>query len=155
MRVGPCVQFILQNLFFSTASRGGLPAEVLEEVSTALARAGGPQLLEVRTRKWTMELAREVGESIAGLQYAAYLRLLWAGSPLEARAADVGLALGVAGHVAKDIATHDPRIATLTPGDASALVAWARSQADVLRNEKLPCLDATLKYIDAILQPRS
>lgn len=155
MRVGPCVQFILQNLFFTTASRAGATTDVLEEVATALARAGGPQLLEVRTRKWTMELAREVGESIAGLQYAAYLRLLWAGTPLEARAHDLGVALGVAGHVAKDVATSDPRIATLTPSDASALLEWARAQADVLRNEKLPCLDATLKYIDAILQPRS
>lgn len=150
-RTGPCVQFILQNLFFATATNAGVSVETLNDVALSLARAGGPQLLEVRTRQWTAELARIVGESIAGLQYAAYLRLLWAGTPLEARAIEVGTALGVAGHVARDLATDDPRISTLPPSDASQVIAWAREQADVLRRENLPCLDATLRYIDPIL----
>jgi hypothetical protein len=150
-RTGPCVQFILQNLFFATATRSGVPLERVADVAMCLARAGGPQLIEVRTRQWTAELARVVGESIAGLQYAAYLQLLWAGTPLEERAVAIGTALGVAGHVAKDLETADPRIVSLPPSDAHSVVAWAREQADVLRRENLPCLDATLRYIDPIL----
>jgi len=150
-RTGPCVQFILQNLFFATATRSNVAPNVALEVAMCLARAGGPQLLEVRTRQWTAELARVVGESIAGLQYAAYLQLLWAGTPLESRAVEIGTALGVAGHVAKDLATDDPRISSLPPSDADSVIAWAREQADVLRRENLPCLDATLRYIDPIL----
>lgn len=150
-RTGPCVQFILQNLFFATASRSNVGCDVLESVSCVLARAGGPQLLEVRTRTWTAELARLVGESIAGLQYSAYLRLLWAGTALEPRAEHIGCALGVAGHVAKDLSTHDPRICSLPADDVATIVAWARRQADALRKENLACLDATLRYIDPIL----
>jgi hypothetical protein len=151
-RTGPCVQFILQNLFFATAARADVRPERLEEVTASLARAGGPQLLEVRTHAWTADLARTVGESIAGLQYAAYLRLLWADTPLEERAMRVGMALGVAGHVAKDLLTHDPRIASLPPAQASALVDWAREQTDALRKEQLACLGPMLRYIDPILE---
>ena len=152
VRTGPCVQFILQNLFFSTALRAQVKADVLDEVVALLARAGGPQLLEVRTRRWTMDLARAVGESIAGLQYAAYLRFLWADTTLESRARAVGLALGVAGHVAKDVATKDPRVASLPRSSARELVAWAKAQADALRKENLACLTPMLRYIDPILQ---
>jgi len=150
-RTGPCVQFILQNLFFATATHADVPASTLDQVTAALARAGGPQLIEVRTRSWTAELTRLVGESIAGLQYAAYLRLLWAGTSLEARACSIGMALGVAGHVAKDLLTHDPRTETLPPAQAEEVIAWARGQAEALRREKLACLEPTLRYIDPIL----
>lgn len=151
LRTAPCVQFILQNLFVATLGRARLLPSVIEDVGTTLARASGPQLLEVRTRQWTIDLARVVGESIAGMQYAAYMRLLWHGSPLEPRAHEIGCALGIAGHVAKDIATKDPRITTLTSEDAAALVTWAREHAEALRKARLECLDATLRYIDPIL----
>jgi hypothetical protein len=154
-RTGPCVQFVLQNLFFATALRSGISCAALEEVAGTLARAGGPQLIEVRTRQWTAALARLVGESIAGLQYAAYLRLLWDGTWLEGRASDVGMALGVAGHVAKDLLTQDPRTATLSPDQAAEVVAWAKEQADSLRREGLACLEATLRHIDPILERAS
>lgn len=151
-RTGPCVQFILQNLFFATAAGAQLATATLERITVLLAQAGGPQLLEVRTQRWSAELARTVGESIAGLQYAAYMRLLWAETPLELRAESVGRALGVAGHIAKDIATGDPRFFSLTPECAREIVDWARAHAAALRREELQCLEPTLRYIEPILQ---
>jgi hypothetical protein len=151
-RDGPCAQFMLQNLFFSSAAAGGVSHAVLHRVARDLVRAAGPQLVELRTTSWTLELARRVGEAIAGLQYAAYLQLLWAGTELEARAYPLGQALGVAGHVAKDVESRDRRALSL-PADAFAdLVAWARAQADVVRAERMECLDATLRYVDPILE---
>lgn len=155
VRTGPCVQFILQNLFFSTAAGAAVTPTVLQSVAADLARAAGPQLLEVRTREWTAEGTRRVAEAIAGLQYCAYLRLLWAGTALEACAPSVGIALGVACHVARDLATSDPRMATLSPTHALEIVTWAREQADVLRKENLACLNATLRHLDPILTPAS
>ena len=150
-RTGPCVQFVLQNLFFAAALRSGVSCAVLDEVISTLARASGPQLIEVRTRQWTAELTRLVAESIAGLQYAAYLRLLWDGTPLEARAREIGMSLGVANHVAKDLLTQDPRCATLSPEHTAEVVAWAREHAETLRREGLACLEATLRHVDPIL----
>ncbi|HSQ62601.1 MAG TPA: hypothetical protein VLM85_05285, partial [Polyangiaceae bacterium] len=154
-RTGPCVQLVLQNLFFATALRSGVSCAVLDEVAGTLARASGPQLIEVRTRQWTAELTRLVAESISGLRYAAYLRLLWEGTPLEARAREIGMSLGVANHVAKDLLTQDPRTATLSPEHAAEVVAWAREHAETLRREGLECLRATLRHIDPVLSHAS
>ncbi|WNZ62436.1 class I SAM-dependent methyltransferase [Myxococcus sp. MxC21-1] len=85
IRVGPCVQFILQNLAFATlcGAQAQLPGPVLEEAVRTLAVAAGPQALEVRASDWTAPLFRQVAEGIAGQQWAAYLRVLWAGTVLE------------------------------------------------------------------------
>lgn len=151
-RDGPCAQFILQNLFFASAARGQLPAASLGAITTQLAQAAGPQMLELRTTTWTFEIAQRVGDAIAGLQYAAYLKLLWAGTPLEDRANAVGRALGIAGHVAKDVATSDRRALSLSPSDFAKLIDWAKESANIVRAEHLACLDATLRFIDPILQ---
>ena len=67
-----------------------------------LAQGAGPQGLEVRTLEWTAPVFRQVAEGLAGQQWAAYLRLLWAGTPLAERSG-AGHGLGIAAHVAEDI----------------------------------------------------
>jgi hypothetical protein len=153
LRVGPCVQFLLQNLAFATLAGedARVPAPVLAEASRTLALAAGPQALEVRARQWTAPLFRQVAEGIAGQQWAAYLRVLWAGTLLESRAAAAGRALGVAAHVVEDIRSRDVRFVGLTPGDRNEVVAWAREATESLRRQDLRCLDAALRRIEPIL----
>lgn len=150
LRVGPCVQFLLQNLAFATLAGedARVPGRVLAEASRTLALAAGPQALEVRTQEWTAPLFRQVAEGIAGQQWAAYLRVLWAGTLLEPRAPAAGRALGVAAHVVEDIRTHDVRFTRLPPRDRNEVVAWAREAAEALRQHDLRCLDAALRRIE-------
>src|SRR6266704_4608989 len=75
-RLGPCVQFILQNLFFHVLAEADLPTQTLSSVTRELAVAAGPQLIEVRTRQWTAPVYRQVAEGIAGRQWSAYLQIL-------------------------------------------------------------------------------
>lgn len=153
LRVGPCVQFLLQNLAFSTLAekQAQVPAPVLAEATRTLARAAGPQALEVRAREWSAPLFRQVAEGIAGQQWAAYLRVLWAGTVLEERALDAGLALGVAAHVVEDIRSRDVRFTSMPPADRDTVVGWAREAAEALRGHDLRCLDAALRRIEPIL----
>ncbi|AKQ69939.1 hypothetical protein A176_006851 [Myxococcus hansupus] len=153
MRVGPCVQFILQNLAFATlcGAQAQLPGPVLAEAVRTLAVAAGPQALEVRARTWTAPLFRQVAEGIAGQQWAAYLQVLWAGTVLETRAALAGRALGVAAHVAEDIRSRDVRFTSMPEADRYEIVDWARAAAQSLRRLDLRCLDAALRRIEPVL----
>ncbi|MCP3065674.1 hypothetical protein LXT21_43595 [Myxococcus sp. K38C18041901] len=153
LRVGPCAQFLLQNLAWATLAEphAGVPLNVLEDGARMLALAAGPQALEVRAHEWTAPLFRRVAEGIAGRQWAAYLRVLWAGTRLEERAVQVGLALGVAAHVAEDIRSRDTRFTSMPVEDRLTVVTWARHAAESLRAQDLRCLDAALRRIEPIL----
>jgi hypothetical protein len=151
-RLGPCVQFILQNLFFHVLAEADLPTQTLSSVTRELAVAAGPQLIEVRTRQWTEPVYRQVAEGIAGLQWSAYLQILWCDTALASRAAAVGMNAGLAGHVVEDIRSRDPRYTTLPEADKRQVVAWAVAAAEMLRKEKLRCLDAVLRTIDPVLK---
>lgn len=149
-RVGPYVQFLLQNLAWATLAQSELPEPVLSEAARGLARAAGPQGLEVRTRQWTAPVFRTVAEGLAGQQWATYLRLLWAGTRLEDRAG-VGHRLGIAAHVAEDIRTQDPRFFSMPEPDQREVVRWAVAAADDVRRQGLKCLEAALRRIEPIL----
>ncbi|WP_438044798.1 hypothetical protein [Sorangium sp. So ce128] len=151
-RTGPAVQFILQNLAFATLARGAVPSDAVARAAADLVAAAGAQLAEMRTTVWTEAATREVAEAIAGLQYAAYLRILWVGTPLEPSAARAGRGLGIAAHVARDLATGDPRIHGLAPDERRAVTLWARDLAISLAKESLRCIDAALRTIVPTLE---
>jgi hypothetical protein len=150
-RVAPYVQFTLQNLAWATLARAELSAEVLAEAAAALVRAAGPQALEVRTREWRAPVYWQVAEGIAGQQWAAYLKLLWAGTAFAGHAAAVGRGLGVAAHVAEDIRTKDPRFFLMPVAEQREVLRQARAAADEVRRRGLRCLEAALRRIDPIL----
>lgn len=150
VRVGPYVQFLLQNLAWATLARARVPEEVLVEAAHGLAEAAGPQALEVRTQAWTAPLFRRVAEGLAGQQWAVYLRLLWAGTPLANRST-AGHGLGIAAHVAEDIRSKDPRFFSMPEADQREVVRWARAGMEGVRSQRLRCLDAALRRIDPIL----
>lgn len=149
LRVAPYVQFTLQNLAWATLARV-VPAEALARGAAALVAAAGPQALEVRTREWTAPVYREVAEGIAGQQWAAYLRLLWAGTPLEEHAV-AGRHLGVAAHVAEDVRSEDARFFGMPPAHRREVLAWAREAAEEVRRRELRCLGAALRQIEKLL----
>jgi len=142
LRAAPSAQFMLQNLCVLAAATSGAGVVALAEFAAELVRAAGPQQIEVRTSRWTLAQARRVGEGIVGRQYAAHLRLLWAGSTLELKAEELGLALGIATHVAEDLRTADPRVTSLPLEEREQLIAWGSQAATRLDGTGLRSIDA-------------
>ncbi len=150
VRIGPYVQFLLQNLAWATLAQAELKEHVLAAAARGLAAAAGPQAEELRTREWTAPLFRRVAEGLAGQQWAAYLRLLWADTRLEAQAA-AGHWLGIAAHVAADIRSKDRRFFSMPEADQREVVRWARDAVDSVRHQGLRSLEAALRRIEPIL----
>jgi hypothetical protein len=144
-RAAPGAQFILHSLCFETLLGTSVGRRVVQDVATQLVMGGAQQQREVRTRAWTFPVSRDVAVGVAGRQYAAYLRILWAGSPLARRARRVGMDLGIAAHVAADVASGDPRVTTLSSRDRERLLAWAGEAMARLERVDLDCIRAVLK----------
>lgn len=149
VRTGPPVQFMLQNLFIHAAAseQAALDSTTLHDTAAELVRAAFPQQTESRAEMWTAGLYRTVGEGIVGRQWAAYLRLLWAGTPLSDSAPEVGLRLGIAAHVAEDIRSFSPRFVGLRPEHQHEVVAWAEEQSAHLSPLGLRCLASPLEVV--------
>lgn len=154
-RIGPCAQFLLQTLFFHLITEMELPRSVVSTVTRDIVVGAGLQDVELRTSQWTAPLYREVADGIAGRQWAAYLQILWCGTPLAERAATIGMNLGRAVLGWEDIGSRDPRYTTLTEADKDEVIAWATTAAEALRSENLRCLDAILRTIDPVLEAHS
>lgn len=158
-RAAPGVQYVLHCLFFETLARTGSTPEQLASLSAQLAAAAAPHSIEVRTTAWSLATAKQIALGLAGEQYSVYLQILWAGTRLEPRAAQIGRALGLSAHVAIDLATGDRRASSLPAGERRALAEWALRAAERLERERLPCIAAVLggvvpKLREAIESPR-
>jgi hypothetical protein len=151
LRTGPCLQAILQSLFFYALAEERLSSRVLTTATQDLVSTGGAQLIELRTRRWTASIFRVVAAGIAGRQWSAHLRILWHGTTLAKRAARVGMNLGVAELVAGDIRSHDQRYTTLPEPDKREIIAWAIVATCTLRKEQLRVVDGVLHRVDPIL----
>jgi hypothetical protein len=151
-RLGPCTQAILQTLFLDALVAASLPSTTLSAVAQELIAAVGPQHIELRTKQWTARLFRQVARGIGGLQWSAYLQILWCGTALAPRAARIGTRAGIATIVMEDIESRDPRYGTLSKKHKREIVDWAVGAAQALRDEHLRCLDALLRTIDPVLR---
>ncbi|MCG8592524.1 MAG: hypothetical protein MJE66_24810 [Proteobacteria bacterium] len=153
---GPSTQFLLESLFFATlGEKTSVSRDALTEAARQLAIGTGPQHAEVRARHWTEPLAREVAEGIAGRQIAAYLQVLWDGTPLAEQANTVGRALGIAAHVATDIRTDDRRFYGLSEEARGELVEWARQAIRSAREAQLESVEAVLRSIEPVFESRA
>jgi len=150
-RHAPYVQFLLQNLAWSELAAGGLSNRALQRMGTELARGAGPQALEVRTGTWTAPLYRQVAEGIAGRQWAAYLTALLDGTDLEARAAAVGLSLGVVAYTVEDVRSGDARFFSLSPAEKDEVIGWAQGHAASLEGVGVAWLERTLAPLRSAL----
>jgi hypothetical protein len=149
---GPCAQFILHNLFFTTLTEANLPNSVLSAATRDLVAAAGAQHLEMRTQQWRAPVFREVAEGIAGRQWSAYLQILWSDTELASRAALIGRNVGLVTLMWEDICSGDPRYTTLPDPDKHEVVAWATAVTEALRRENLRCLNAVLRAIDPVVR---
>lgn len=148
---GTATQYMLQNLGYAALLDAGLPPELLRTLALELAGGASAQSLEVRTRVFDPASARVMTEGFGGRHYAAYFRLMLHGTRLEARAAELGRALGIGVAVSSDIRSHDARVMTLLPEERAELIAWALAETAQGSGTSLRTLDALLGRIDTHL----
>lgn len=151
IRLGPSTQFLLQNAAYRCWLSSSAPKAAVWRAADHLARAAGPNHLEVRTERWTAALFRHVGEAIAGRQWAAYLALLWGGTALEDKAERAGLGIGVVAHLAEDIRSEDPRWTTLSDDDKDEVRRWALDVAAQLKPDGLVTVSHVLRASASVL----
>jgi hypothetical protein len=134
---GPVLQFLLQALAQSTLAESGISKLSLSRAQRRLAEATGPQALEFEPTFWTVARYQRLGEAILGHQWAAYLSLLWDGTSLQAEATRVGIALGIAAHVAADRASQSSRLMRLAGPERALVLRWGRDAAAELAGMRL------------------
>jgi hypothetical protein len=127
-----------------------VPADVLSSAGHQLVQAAARQHIEVRTHQWTAALFKEMAEVSAGAPFVAWLRMLWHGTPLFARAESIGFKIGIVGQTAEDLRSNDPRFTTLSPTDRKEVLTWALTAVGALRDEPL----SFLQHFLGELEPR-
>jgi len=151
-RLGPGLQYLLQNAFVTALVDADIPAAVLGAATRELVQAAASHQCEVRTGVWTAEIYRRIGQGIAGRQWAAYLRILWHATPLEQKAEPIGLVLGELGHIAEDVRSRDARFFGMSSEDQRSVLSWALESLPPLRAYNLPAVDAMLRSVEPVLQ---
>ncbi|HEX4476733.1 MAG TPA: hypothetical protein VH142_16710 [Polyangiaceae bacterium] len=151
-REGPALLLVLQHLFYLAAANAGVPTAVLADAAGRFLFVGAAQVREVRLDEWNLERARAAAAGLNAKQFAAYLHILWWGTPLASRAESIGQDLGVAVHVASDARSGDRRFSSLSTRDRRALVRWAALAAKKLERHNLGSLARVLPTIHAALR---
>jgi hypothetical protein len=144
MRLAPGAQYLLQSLCFAELAATGLPAAAIERGARLLALSAAQQQVEVRTREWTAQRYQQVGEAIAGLQWQAYLYLLWHGTALESLAFAIGADAGFVGLVIGDLRSSDARLVGMTPADRAHIMQLMDAAVARLRAHPLRAVSAIL-----------
>ena len=111
-----------------------MPSDVEAQVLRDLLAAEEAQVLEVSTAAWDAARLRVVTDGIAGRQWAAYLRVMWAGSPKEDFSTEVALDIGRVGLLAGDISCEDPRFTTLPSLDRRSMLEEALTRVRELES---------------------
>ena len=157
-RSGPTTQYLLQCLFFEKVCALGTPAEVLAAVTRDFEQVAAWQHVEIVTKAWTGELARDVALGITARQVVAYLRIALFGRPPAEHAEALGLDVGLATHVALDAESSDSRFWSIAPRDRDEL---ARSALDAIERaaafefEALEPIAAQVRRtLDPLVRPR-
>jgi hypothetical protein len=154
IRTGPSIVFLMEHLFLCVMAEADVALPVIARASADLVQAAARQQIEVRTREWTAALFQEVAEVGAGRPFAAWLAMLWHGTPEAARAESIGLKVGVVAQTAGDVRSCDPRFTSLPAEDQRRVLAWSRAAADELRGQALPWVPAFLAPLDELLKPQ-
>jgi hypothetical protein len=152
LRKGPSLQYQLQFLAVNGLFNAGVPPEDVATGCAELARSASYSHLEIRTQTWTADVYRQVGEGIAGRQWAGHLSLLWAGTRLADRAQACGRDAAIAGHVAEDIRSKDVRFTSMSDADRTSVLAWAREAAGRLRAHEIRSMTAIAAGVEPVLE---
>lgn len=141
----PVVLLLLSDVFFRELGELGLPHPLVGEIVADLVAAEQAQLEEIETETWDAAKLRRVTDGIAGRQWAAYLRLLWYGTELESRAADVALTMARFALIAGDVGSEDNRYRSLSLADKQITLLGAQEAIE-------RALSLRLKFIDEIVE---
>lgn len=147
----PAVLLIVNSLFFSGLRDLALRPELEAEVLGDLVSAEEAQVIELSTKYWDAERLRIVTDGIAGRQWSAYLRLIWADTPLEHLAPDVAHSIGRVALLADDISSGDARYTELPAPDQRVMVLEALQSAQGLEAIGLPFTRSVLATSKPIL----
>src|SRR5215211_1428637 len=115
------VVLILHSLFVAGLRDLHLPAEVA-------------QVLETISTSWDATRLRIVTDGIAGSQWSAYLRVMWAGTRMEQLSSNVARNFGRVALLAGDITTADPRYNTLPVADRRSVLKDALTSLHALES---------------------
>jgi hypothetical protein len=121
----PAILLILNNVVFAGLRDLELPRPVEAEILADLISAEHAQVLEIATTTWSARRLWSVTDGIAGRQWSAYLRLVWAGTRLEGLADEIAHQLGRVVLLAGDIESGDARYASLPSDDRRAVASEA------------------------------
>ncbi len=128
------VVLILQSLFVAALHDLHLPPNVEAQVLQDLVAAEEAQVLETISTSWDATRLRIVTDGIAGSQWSAYLRVMWAGTRMERLSSDVARNFGRVALLAGDIMTADPRYTTLPGADRRSVLEEAVTSLHALES---------------------
>jgi hypothetical protein len=126
------VVLILHSLFVAGLRDLHLPPDVEAQVLQDLFAAEEAQVLETISTSWDATRLRIVTDGIAGSQWSAYLRVMWAGTRMEHLSSDVARNFGRVALLAGDITTADPRYNTLPGADRRSVLKEALTSLHAL-----------------------
>ena len=92
------------------------------------------QALETISTSWDATRLRIVTDGIAGSQWSAYLRVMWAGTRMEQLSSEVARNFGRVALLAGDITTADPRYNTLPGAHKRSLIRDALTSLHALES---------------------
>jgi hypothetical protein len=128
------VVLILSSLFAAGLLDLDLPPDVEAQVLQDLVAAEEAQILETITTSWDASRLRTVTDGIAGAQWSAYLRVMWAGTHMEQSSTDVGRNFGRVALLAGDIIAADPRYTSLPGADRRPVLEEALASLHALES---------------------
>jgi hypothetical protein len=128
------VGLILHSLFVAALRDLHLSPDVEGHVLQDLVAAEEAQVLETITTSWDATRLRIVTDGIAGSQWSAYLRIMWAGTRMEQLSSDVARDFGRVALLAGDIMSADPRYTTLPGADRRSVLEDALTSLDALES---------------------
>jgi len=152
-RLGPVISFLLRCLADEyLLQMAAVPPTILARAYQLLATAAGLGVKELYTHRWDAHRWREVAEGIAGMQYQAYLQMLWYGTRLAALGEDVGYKLGVVAQLNQDLIDRDERFLSMDEDAQRASESWITTQeqslAEIAQANAIPSLAQLLRHLD-------
>lgn len=127
------VVLILHSLFVAGLRDLDLTPDVEAQVLQDLVAAKAAQVLETISTSWDATRLRIVTDGIAGSQWSAYLRVMWAGTRMEHLSSDVARNFGRVALLTGDITTADPRYHTLPGADRRCVLEEALTSLHALK----------------------
>jgi hypothetical protein len=125
----PLAQIVAHNAFVHALARTTVSRPGIAHATRMLFDVARYQHTELNAPPWDEERYRELARCSGGRQVAAYLRILWDGTPFEAEAEATGEALGAAIFVRADVADRDARLLAMPAATVRGLLEWAAAAA--------------------------